>query len=102
LWKDSEYEIGSPHDMIFFSITRESEMLVENPIYICQYNFEKADWKELIQDILAEQNNEEFRWTLTELSAESLESEARKLQELIIKLVEKHIPKKKLSERAKP
>jgi hypothetical protein len=35
LWKNSEHEIGSPHDMIFFSITRESEMLVENPIYIC-------------------------------------------------------------------
>jgi len=88
--------------MIFFSVTRESDMLVENPIYICQYNFEKADWKSLIEDILAEQDNIEFSWSLTELSAESLELEAEKLQKLIIKLVEKHIPRKRLSERSKP
>jgi hypothetical protein len=101
-WKDSELDIDSPHDMIFFSIARESDVLTENPIYVCQYNFEKADWKNLIEDIQAEQDNEEFRWSLTELSAESLESEAEKLQKLIIKLVEKHIPKKRLSERSKP
>src|SRR6266480_5745514 len=101
-WKDSEYTIGSQHDMIFFSLTRESDALVENPLYVCQYDYEKADWKNLNQDILAEQNNEEFRWTLTELSAESLEAEAEKLEKLITKLVEKHIPKKRLSERSKP
>ena len=88
--------------MIFFSVTRESDMLVENPIYIYQYNFEKADWKSLIEDILAEQDNIEFSWSLTELSAESLELEAEKLQKLIIKLVEKHISRKRLSERSKP
>ena len=53
-WKDSKYDIGSSHDMIFFSIARESDVLVENPIYTCQYNFEKADWKSLIEDILIE------------------------------------------------
>jgi hypothetical protein len=36
------------------------------------------------------------------LSAESLKIEAEKLQNLIIKLVEKHILKKKLLEKAKP
>jgi len=46
--------------MIFFSIARESDILVENSIYTCQYNFEKANWKDLIEDILAEQNNKEF------------------------------------------
>jgi hypothetical protein len=101
-WKDPEYDIDSQHDMIFFSVTRESELLVENPIYICQYNFEKANWKDLIKDILAEQDNEEFCWSLTELSAETLEYEAEKLQKLVIKLVEKHIPRKKLSEKSKP
>ena len=101
-WKDSEYDIGSQHDMIFFSIARESDILVENSIYTCQYNFEKANWKDLIEDILAEQNNKEFSWSLIEeLSAESLEFEAEKLQKLIIKLVEKHISKKKFSERFK-
>jgi len=54
-WKDSEYDIGSQHDMIFFSVARESDVLVENPIYSCQYNFEKADWKNLIKDISTEQ-----------------------------------------------
>src|SRR6266513_993404 len=101
-WKDSKYTVGSQHDMIFFSLARESDALVENPLYVCQYDYEKADWKNLNQDILAEQNNEEFRWTLTELSAESLEAEAEKLEKLITKLVEKHIPKKRLSERSKP
>src|SRR5436190_21175023 len=101
-WKDSEYDIGSQHDMIFFSVARESDILVENPIYSCQYNFEKADWKNLIEDISAEQSNEEFSWTLEELSVESLEFEAEKLQKLVIKLVEKHIPRKKLSEKSKP
>ena len=76
-------------------------MLVKNPVYICQYNFEKADWKNLIEDILAEQNNKEFSWLLTELSAESLELEAEKLQKLIIKLIEKHVSRKRLSERSK-
>ena len=53
-WKDSEYDISSQHDIIFFSIARESDILVKNPVYICQYNFEKANWKSLIEDILAE------------------------------------------------
>lgn len=42
-WKDPEYDIGLQHDTIFFSIEREADMLVENPIYACQYNFEKTD-----------------------------------------------------------
>ena len=87
--------------MIFFSVARESDILVENPIYSCQYNFEKADWKNLIEDISAEQSNEEFSWTLEELSVESLEFEAEKLQKLVIKLVKKHIFRKKLSEKFK-
>src|SRR5437773_7574702 len=90
-WKNSEYDIGSQHDMIFFSVARESDVLVENPIYSCQYNFEKADWKNLIKDISAEQNNEKLSWSLKELSAESLEFEAEKLQKLVINLVKKHI-----------
>ena len=39
--------------MIFFSIVRELDLLTENSVYIYQYNFEKADWKSLIEDILA-------------------------------------------------
>ena len=34
-WKDSEYDIDSQHDMIFFSVARESDVLVENSIYSC-------------------------------------------------------------------
>ena len=64
-------------------------------------DFEKADWKSLIKNIAAEQDNEEFSWSLIKLSAESLESEAEKLQTLIIKWVEKYVSKKKQSERFK-
>jgi len=78
-WKDSEYDIDSSHDMIFFFIARESDMLVQNSIYIYQYNFEKANWKNLIRDILAEQDNEEFNWSLTEISVEFLKFEVEKL-----------------------
>ena len=60
-WKNSAHEIDSQHDMIFFSISAESDMLVENSVYACQYNFEKADWKSLYEEILVKQNNEEFR-----------------------------------------
>ena len=77
-------------------------MLVDNPIYTCQYDFEKANWKSLNEDILIEQNNKEFKWNLTKLSAESLKIEAEKLQNLIIKLIKKYILKKKLLEKAKP
>ena len=77
-------------------------MLVDNPIYTYQYDFKKANWKSLNEDILIEQNNKEFKWNLTKLLAKSLEIEAKKLQNLIIKLVKKHISKKKLSEKAKP
>ena len=71
-----------------------NNVLVENSIYSCQYNFEKADWKNLIKDISTEQNNEEFSWSLKRLSAESLEFEAETFQKLIINLVEKHIFRK--------
>jgi hypothetical protein len=60
-WKDSNYDIESPHDMLFFSITREVDRLVNNPIYTCQYDFKKANWKSLNEDILIEQNNKEFK-----------------------------------------
>ena len=59
-YTNSEYDISSQHDMIFFSIARESDLLTENSVYVCQYNFEKADWKSLIEDILAKQDSEEF------------------------------------------
>ena len=38
--------------MIFFSISKENDILVENPLYACQYNFEKADWKKINEEIL--------------------------------------------------
>ena len=100
-WKDEDYTIGSKHDMIFFSISKEDK-LVENPLYACQYNFEKANWKKINEDIQLEQDNTEFQWSLNEISKDSLELEAEKLQNLIIKIVEKHIPKKKLCEKSKP
>ena len=100
-WKDSNYDIESSHDMLFFSITREVDMVVNNPIYTCQYDFEKANWKSLNEDILIEQNNKEFKWNLTKLSVESLEIKAEKLQNLIIKFMKKHILKKKLLKKAK-
>ena len=51
-WKNEEYTIGSKHDMIFFSISKENDILVENPLYAYQYNFEKADWKKINEEIL--------------------------------------------------
>ena len=93
-WKDSKYTVDSQHDMIFFFLARESDALIENSLYVCQYDYEKVNWKNLNQNILAEQDSEEFRWTLTELSAESLKSEAEKLEKLISKLMKKHISKR--------
>ena len=52
-WKDEDYTIDLEHDMIFFSISREFDMLVENPLYTYQYNFEKADWKKINEEILS-------------------------------------------------
>jgi len=78
-WKDEDYTIGSEHDMIFFSISRESNMLVENPLYAYQYNFEKADWKKINEEILSKQHNKEFQWSLAEITEEGLELEAEKL-----------------------
>ena len=52
-WKDEDYTTGLKHDMIFFSINKESDMLVENPLYAYQYNFEKADWKKINEEILS-------------------------------------------------
>ena len=52
-WKDEEYIVGLKHDMIFFLISRE-DMLVENPLYAYQYNFEKVDWKKINEELLVE------------------------------------------------
>ena len=65
--------------MIFFSISRESNMLVENPLYVYQYNFEKADWKKINEELLVEQNNKEFQWSLVKITKKSLELETEKL-----------------------
>ena len=42
-WEDSKYTVDSQHDMIFFSLARKSDALVENSLYVCQYDYEKAD-----------------------------------------------------------
>ena len=34
-WKDKEYIINLKHDMIFFLISRENDILVKNPLYAC-------------------------------------------------------------------
>ena len=73
-------------------------MLVENPLYAYQYNFEKADWKKINKEILSKQDNKEFQWSLTEITEEALELEAEKLQKLILEVVEKYISKKKFYE----
>ena len=101
-WKDEDYIIGLKHDMIFFSISRKFDMLVENPLYAYQYNFEKADWKKINEEILSKQDNKEFQWSLAEITEEGLELEAEKLQKLILNVIEKHIPKKKFYEKSKP
>ena len=87
--------------MIFFSISKENDILVENPLYACQYNFEKADWKKINEEILLKQNNEEYQWSLIQITKESLELEAEKLQKLILEIIEKYILKKKFCERSK-
>src|SRR5436190_11644621 len=101
-WKDKEYTTGSKHDMIFFSISKEDDILVENPLYTHQYNFEKADWKKINEELLIKQNNEEFQWFLIKITEKSLELETEKLQKLIIKIIKKHILKKKFYEKSKP
>ena len=51
-WKDEEYIIDLKYNMIFFSISRDDDVLVENPLYIYQYNFEKANWKKINEELL--------------------------------------------------
>ena len=46
--------------MIFFSISKNDDILVENLLYAYQYNFEKADWKKINKELLIKQNNKEF------------------------------------------
>ena len=60
-WKDEEYTIGLKHDMIFFSISKKNDILIENPLYAYQYNFEKVDWKKINEEILLKQNNEKYQ-----------------------------------------
>ena len=52
-WKDEDYTISLEHDMIFFSISREFNILVENPLYAYQYNFKKVNWKKINEEILS-------------------------------------------------
>ena len=65
--------------MIFFSISREFNTLVENPLYAYQYNFKKADWKKINEEILSKQDNKKFQWSLTEIIEKALELEEKKL-----------------------
>ena len=88
--------------MIFFSISREFDILVENPLYAYQYNFEKANWKKINEEILSKKDKKEFQWSLIETTEEALELEAEKLQKLILDVIEKHILKKKFYEKSKP
>ena len=88
--------------MIFFSISRKDDILIENPLYAYQYNFKKVDWKKINEEILFKQDNKEFQWSLVEITEEGLELEAEKLQKLILNVIEKHIPKKKFYEKSKP
>ena len=77
-------------------------MLVENPLYAYQYNFKKADWKKINEEILSKQDNKKFQWSLIEITEEALKLEAEKLQKLILEVIEKHISKKKFYEKSKP
>ena len=52
-WKDEDYTTNLKHDMIFFSISKEFDMLVENPLYTYQYNFKKVNWKKINEEILS-------------------------------------------------
>ena len=78
-WKDEDYTTGLEHDMIFFSISKKSDLLVENPLYAYQYNFEKADWKKINEEILSKQDNKKFQWSLTKITEKALELKAEKL-----------------------
>ena len=65
--------------MIFFSISKKFNMLVENPLYAYQYNFKKANWKKINEEILFKQDNKKFQWSLIEITKETLELKAEKL-----------------------
>ena len=62
-------------------------MLVENPLYAYQYNFKKADWKKINEEILSKQDNKKFQWSLAEITEEGLELEVEKLQKLIFNVI---------------
>src|SRR5947207_4573858 len=104
-WEINEDKVtDSDHETILFSINIDSGNLVENPVYNNQYNFEKADWKIFAEELILQSNKEEFasNINISQISREMLETEAKKLRDIIIIAANKAIPKKRIHEKSKP
>ena len=88
--------------IIQFAIYINNKNLVENPLYNNQYNFDKADWKQFRIDLVNAANIDEFQTHLNNLiiSLDTLEKEAEKLRDIILKAAE-NIPKKRVTEYSK-
>jgi len=102
MWEISEKASGSDHAMIQFSIYIDNGILVENPLYSNQYNFEKADWKKFENDLIFATNMDKFRTQLDDSipSLNILENEAEKLRDIILKAT-KNISKRRVTKYSK-
>jgi hypothetical protein len=83
-----EEKLGSDYETIYFSIELDFSKLVENMLYANQYNFTKVDWEEVLK--VAEKTAQEykFQWSATEINEHSLELEAEKLENLVLKIID--------------
>ena len=98
---DEEAYTGSDHEVIRFSINKDSEDNLISPIKQERYNLDKADWGKFKESILSEYT--ELAQKFQDLSTEAqLDSAARSLELAIQKAADIAIPKRKISYHSKP
>lgn len=101
-WEITEEKSGSDHEIIQIIIELDQENSVENPLYSNQYNLKKVNWEKINEELIQMSRSPEFLENEVLNSETLLETEARKLTSLIIKVINDNISKKRISEHSKP
>jgi hypothetical protein len=98
---DEEAYTGSDHEVIRFSINKDSENNPINSIKQERYNLDKANWEKFKESILGEYT--ELAQKFQDLTTESqLDSAAKSLELAIQKAADIAIPKRNISYHSKP
>jgi predicted transcriptional regulator len=92
---------GLDHEVIRFSINKDSEDNLINPIKQERYNLDKADWEKFKESILSEYTELEQKFQDLSIEAQ-LDSVAKSLELAIQKAADKAIPRRKISYYSKP